>query len=213
MATNQLRKKAEQGRSTKKAGGRGEQKPTQPAATSQTAGGVPQGANNPSQSEEDVQERLAQQREAGEQRAAAAAQRRPEGSLDASGVFTAVVKNGLGHRRCGVLFGAEPVTVDVSGWSNEEKERFFNDSLLMIVPGVHVNAGGALLAPARGIPAQFTGGNGENATPEMLKAMANGQAMAHPASGAAVPVVGSRPPAAVTSELEKLINNEDEDGE
>jgi hypothetical protein len=179
-----------------------------------TGGGTPAAAAGASPEEIMTQDRLSQQRavaaekEQAPARTEAAAERAlPEGQVQTSGIFTAVCRNGLSHRRNGIIFGAEPTTVDVSGWNDAEKQRFFNDSMLMIVPGQHLGARGAILAPSRSFPATMTGGGGENATPEMLAALNSGQAMAHPATGAANPVVGSHGVTPAVRDLERELSN------
>lgn len=187
-------------------------------AVDHTAGGTPAAAVGASPEQITTQDRLAQQRavlaekeaEAAPARTEAAAERAlPEGQVQTSGVFTAVVRNGLNRRRNGIIFGADPTTVDVSGWTEEQKQRFFNDTMLMIVPGVHLNARGATLAPGRSFPAVMTGGGGENATPEMLAALNSGQAMAHPATGSASPVVGSHGVAPAVRDLERELSKKE----
>lgn len=181
--------------------------------TPETAGGTPVGALGVSREEQATQNRLAAQREAKEEREAgertdeAAERALPAGQAQAE-VYTVVVKNGLSHRRNGVIFGGDPTTVDVSKWTYEQKQRFFNDQLLMIVPGTPVNARGAGLSAARSFPARMTGGSGENATPEMLAALSRGQAMSHPASGPGSPVVGTTSPQGMR-ELERALGGGD----
>lgn len=176
-----------------------------------TAGGTPVGATGASVEELTTQDRLAKQREVAAEKAVAAdvtqaaAERVLGNAAQTDGIFTVASRNGLPHRRNGILFGDEPVTVDISGWTEEQKQRFFNDAVLMIVPGRQLGARGALLAPARSFPPNMLGGAGENATPAMLDALNNGQAMAHPASGAASPVVGAVQPNSAR-QLERVLN-------
>lgn len=181
-----------------------------------TRGGTPAAALGVGDEQIAVQERLAQQREVNKQQDAEAAPARTEAaaarampdakSAPTSGVFTVVCRNGLPHRRNGIIFSGEAQTVDTSNWTEAEKQRFFNDGLLIIVPGSHLGAQGALLAPARSFPATMTGGAGENATPEMLDALQRGEAMPHPSSGSANPVVGGTVPTAAR-DLEKQLNS------
>lgn len=180
-----------------------------------TLGGTPAAAEGTSPEQDTTQARLAQQRAVAQEKEAqeapvrteaAATRALPEGQVQTTGIFTVVCRNGLPHRRNGILYGGEPVTVDTSAWNDEQLQRFFDDTMLMIVPGQILAARGAVLAPARSFPAPMTGGGGENATPEMLAALNSGQAMAHPSVGAAVPVVGSTPNPAVR-ELERTLND------
>ena len=183
------------------------------AVERQNAGGTPVGAVGVSPEEHATQDRLAQQREVAAEREEAAAltqeaasRAMPTEEAQVSGIFTAVVRNGLSHRRNGIIFGDEPTTVDISGWTDAQKQNFFNDSFLMIVPGRQLNAMGALLAPGRSFPPNMTGGAGENATPEMLAALDRGRAMAHPSSGAAIPVTAARATPPAVRELEQKLN-------
>lgn len=172
-----------------------------------TAGGSPAAAEGAKAEQVATDKRLETQRKVAEERAEAAAAARP-GNLPATGVYTAVCKNGLSHRRNGIIFGAEPVSVDTTDWTPEERERFFNDSMLMIIAGVQLGAKGAQLA---NIPSNVvTGHKGENATPEMVAAAGRGEALAHPSTGSASPVVGAGNTQAAR-DLEKLIASDEGD--
>lgn len=192
-------------------------------AATTTAGGAPvsdasgnAAQNTVTQQQAESADRLQQQRDAATERARRVTEQVTEGAVamtgarSAEGVFTAVSRNGLFHRRNGIEFGGEPVTVDTSNWTEEQKQRFFNDTMLMIVSGVQLNARGATLAAAAAPPQHMTGGASEVATPRMLAAAANGVAMAHPSTGSANPVVGTSMPMA-SRQLEQIVNNKAKD--
>lgn len=177
------------------------------ADATRNAGGTPVGTTEGTAQQRSMEDRLEQQRAAGDDMREQAEQRLADTQATrgtgTGGVFTAVSKNGLAHRRNGIMFGAEPVSVDTGNWSPVELERFFTDSVLMIVPGQQLGAKGGILVPERTL---IAGSTGENATPEMLVAAARGIPMAHPSTGG-----GSRPaggaPNPVVSALEKTLNN------
>jgi hypothetical protein len=166
-----------------------------------------------SEQQAQTDERLQAQRDAATERARRVAQdttaraAKAAGASTPDGVFTAVSRNGLFHRRNGIEFGAEPVTVDTSDWTEEQKQRFFHDTLLMIVSGAQLNARGATLAPAAALPHHMAGGSTENATPQMLRNMQNGIATPHPSTGSANPVVGAGRPLGA-QQLEQIINEQ-----
>lgn len=120
----------------------------------------------------------------------ATGKRKAAASSTGSEVYTAVSRNGLAHRRCDIVFGAEPVAVDISGWTDEMRERFFGDKLLMIVRG-QMEVAERFAEPETGLPREFLAGGGEVATPAMARAAANGRPMTHPSRLASGGPVGA----------------------
>lgn len=131
---------------------------------------------------------------------------------DEQTIFTAVCRNGIEHRRNGIVFGAEPVVVDVSPWNRDQRERFYNDTFLMIIPGRHLNAANAQRMQSRVAPASVDGA-GENLTPAMQRALRNGDELGtlamrsarHPSAGPGSGVT-ARPDPSGARDLERVLN-------